>query len=426
MINETMALEFPRNDREAYITCPDGRILPIEKAITIGRDPHNSVVINDPHVSAFHCQVEKRPAGYFVRDHKSRNGVIVNGLRVAEIELVDGVHFMIGNSVLSFHRQKPLGLIEDLPIKTKNLEWQNQVRSIVNVAQSDLPVYIQGESGSGKEVLARLVHEKSSRAFSPFVSVNCSALTESLIESELFGHVRGSFTGAIQDRKGAFESARGGTLFLDEIGDLPLDLQPKLLRALENKEIRPVGSDLTVSTDVRILSATHKNLSDLVDQKLFRADLFYRIHVISIKVPPLRQRIEDLEDLVYYFCRESQVRLSLGAIEKMRRYSWPGNIRELRNVISRAKALFPDTYIQEEQISSLLSQTLTHKDPLAPYIKPKGSPVIREIEKEIIKSKLILNKGNQRKTAADLGIPKSTLHDRIKFYKIDIASLVNV
>jgi len=172
--------------------------------------------------------------------------------------------------------------------------------------------------------VSHVIHDYSGRSEGPFVSVNCSALTESLVESELFGHVKGSFTGATSDRKGAFEAARGGTLFLDEIGDLPLSLQPKLLRALENQEIKPVGSDKTLKTDVRIVTATHKNLEKLVIEKTFRSDLFFRIHVVKISIPSLKERMEDFEDLLYHFSREMRVRFSVGAIEKLKEHSWPG------------------------------------------------------------------------------------------------------
>jgi DNA-binding NtrC family response regulator len=208
------------------------------------------------------------------------------------------------------------------------------------------------------------------------------------------------------------------------------------LRALENKEIKPVGSDKVISTDVRIITATHKSLDRLVAEKSFRADLYFRIHVVRISIPSLRERMEDFDDLVYYFCRENRVRFSVAAIESLKEHTWPGNIRELKNTIARAKALYSNTYIQPEHVKNLVDKPLSYPEPYLPSsiaggggagdpTSPGGS-VLKEIEKEIIKSRLVANGGNQRRTASELGIPKSTLHDRIRSYNIEIKSLLNL
>ncbi|WP_374032992.1 sigma 54-interacting transcriptional regulator [Bdellovibrio bacteriovorus] len=196
------------------------------------------------------------------------------------------------------------------PIKSRNEVWNEELQTLSNVAKTEFPVLILGPSGTGKDVIAQALHENSLRDKGPFVSVNCSALSETLIESELFGHVKGSFTGAINDRKGAFEAARGGTLFLDEIGDLSYSLQAKLLRALENNEIRPVGADRNVRTDVRIIAATHQNLSEKIREGLFRSDLYFRLNVVSVAPPALALRMEDFEELLYTFARKMRVRFS--------------------------------------------------------------------------------------------------------------------
>lgn len=300
------------------------------------------------------------------------------------------------------------------------------------MAETDYPVLLLGPSGTGKDVLTKNIHYASHRRSAPFLSVNCSALTETLIESELFGHTRGSFTGAIADRKGAFEAARGGTLFLDEIGDLSYSLQAKLLRAIENTEIRPVGSDRTIKTDVRIIAATHQDLRQKIEDGLFRADLYFRLNVITVDVPSLKDRLEDFDDLLYTFAREMKVRFSYNAIISLRKHDWPGNIRELKNLIARASALYPKAYITEDHIELLLNK----RDRLSAvmgaagnggtrYAAPQSSSapslsVIREIEKQMILKRLAANHGNQKLTAIDLGIPKSTLHDRIKSYNIDV------
>jgi DNA-binding NtrC family response regulator len=421
--------------KEGYLVPQDGKpAILIDGILSIGRGEECDLELKDPHVSLEHCRIEKRPGGYFIRDFKSRNGVLVNGLKVSEGQLLNGSQIQIGTTDFIFQTVRPELADQDLPIRTKNLEWKAQLSSIKSLSRTELPVFLQGESGTGKEVIAHLIHDQSERGEGPFISVNCSALTETLVESELFGHLKGSFTGATNDRKGAFEAARGGTLFLDEIGDLPLSLQPKLLRALENKEVKPVGSDKTVTTDVRIITATHKKLDKLVAEKLFRSDLYYRIHVVRLSIPALRERLEDFDDLLYYFCRENRIRFSVSAIEAMKAHSWPGNIRELKNTVSRAKALFSDTYIQPEHVAKLIDKPLPSLQNIAHHqattdansANPQQGSVLKEIEKEIIKHRLLANGGNQRRTATDLGIPKSTLHDRIKAYNIEVKSLLDL
>lgn len=307
---------------------------------------------------------------------------------------------------------------ESFPLSSRNPLWNAELQSLKHVSQTDFPVLLLGPSGSGKDILARAIHQSSSRANFPFVSVNCSALTETLIESELFGHIKGAFTGAFSDRKGAFESARHGTLFLDEIGDLPFNLQAKLLRALENSEIRPVGSDRTVTTDIRIIAATHQNLSQKISDGQFRSDLFYRLNVVSISTPALRDRLEDFEYLIHSFGKQMRVRFSYDAIQKLKMHSWPGNVRELRNLVSRAAAVFPKQQIDLEKAARLL-KSATLYSPIVTEQSSARLSVIKEVERQIILKKLQENRGNQRKTAQDLKMPKSTLNDRLRQYNID-------
>lgn len=313
----------------------------------------------------------------------------------------------------------------ELPTKSKvfsmtsrNPAWNAELQSLQSVAQTEFPVLLLGPSGAGKDVLAQALHKHSNRNLAPFISVNCSALTETLIESELFGHIRGSFTGALSDRKGAFESARGGTLFLDEIGDLSYNLQAKLLRALENSEIRPVGSDRIVKTNVRIIAATHQNLFNKIQEGQFRSDLFFRLNVVSVRTPALKDRIEDFDDLLYGFAKQMRVRFSFDAIQRLKSHSWPGNIRELKNLVSRASARFPSEQIDGEKIERLLYGS-------TPLVKVAENPsrkqmsVLKEMERQVILKKLQTNNGNQKKTATELGMPKSTLNDRLRQYGIN-------
>ena len=251
-------------------------------------------------------------------------------------------------------------------------------------------------------------------------TINCSALSESLIESELFGHVRGSFTGATTDRKGAFESSRGGTLFLDEIGDLPLQLQPKLLRALENKEVRPVGSDKTIPCDVRIVAATHKPLHQMVQNGLFRRDLYYRLNVCRIEAPKLIHRLEDFDSLFYSFAKEARVRFTSEAIRELKLHAWPGNVRELKNVVFRAKAYFPAQDITPSELNQILDPGAELNFQVLPHNLREEMPVMKDLERKIIVERLTFHRGNQRRVAEDLGMPKSTLNDRIQSYGINV------
>lgn len=230
-------------------------------------------------------------------------------------------------------------------------------KKLVKVARSQAPVFIHGESGSGKEVCARLIHENSARSSKPFIAVNCGAIPSELMESEFFGHKKGAFTGAVSDEPGLFLSANGGTLLLDEVADLPLAMQVKLLRAIQEKNIKPVGSNQEISVDVRIISATHKNLSQLVEQNLFRSDLFYRINVIDIDVPPLRERSSDIkliaEQILQRIAQTNGVAgysLSTDALEKLQSHPFPGNIRELENTLERTVALCDTTLINADSL----------------------------------------------------------------------------
>ncbi len=396
--------------------------------LTIGREASNHIVLDDDFVSGRHARIEKRESGFLLRDLRSRNGILVNGTRVIEAQLSDGDRIRIGSADLGFSVQKA-GLTDNPAMTSKNLIWNAQLKRLGGIAESPFPVLITGPSGTGKDILAQNLHRLSGRHNGPFVGVNCSALSESLVESELFGHVRGSFTGATGDRKGAFEAARGGTLFLDEVGDLPLSLQPKLLRALENNQIRPVGSDRSIQTDVRIVAATHHEIKKLVYDGRFRADLYFRLHVIALHAPSLSARMEDFEDLFYHFARELRVRFSYTAIQKLKAHDWPGNIRELKNVIARAKALHGSDEILDHQVTGLLDLFPVDMSPPASEHQhggfKAGRSIIKEIEFEMIKTRLIANHGNQRRTAMDLGIPKSTLHDRIRTYGIDVEKLLD-
>lgn len=403
----------------------------IENYVNIGSDSNCPIHVQMPGVSSRHFRIEVKNERLFIRDLMSEDGTFVNSAQIVESILNDGDLISAGYADFVVHDL--LKAKNQFPLTSKSEFWNQQLQTLGSVAETDHPVLLLGPSGTGKDVICKNLHQASLRNKAPFLSVNCSALTETLIESELFGHIRGSFTGAISDRKGAFEAARGGTLFLDEIGDLSYGLQAKLLRAIENAEIRPVGSDRNIKTDVRIIAATHQNIVQKIQEGSFRADLYFRLNVITIDVPALKDRIEDFDELLFYFARQMKVRFSYNAIVRLRKHDWPGNIRELKNLVARASALYPKVYITDEHIDLLLNKrdrlaSMGNSNSLTPdgrYVIPQSVEnqslsVIREIEKQMIMKRLAVNHGNQKLTALDLGMPKSTLHDRIKSYGIDV------
>lgn len=371
-----------------------------------------------------HAKIEASPYGYILKDLRSETGTFLNDQKIQEAPLAEGDWIQIGEAELMFSlksQKEPTAF----SLTSKNADWNEKLQQMATVARTNYAVLILGASGTGKDVIAQEIHKSSTRSAGPFVCVNCSALSESLIESELFGHVRGSFTGALNDRKGAFEAARGGTLFLDEIGDLSPNLQAKLLRALENNEIRAVGSDITIKTDVRILAATHNNLLHKIATGDFRSDLYYRLNVVSIQAPGLFEHMEDFDGLLMHFAKQMKVRFDFSAILRLRKHSWPGNIRELKNTVARASAIFGRQTVDEQKVEQILDRvTLGAND--QPISDGGGSPLpfLKEMERQLIVKRLSANRGNQRKTASDLGIPKSTLHDRLRGYNIDPKSFV--
>jgi two-component system response regulator PilR (NtrC family) len=301
------------------------------------------------------------------------------------------------------------------------------IRSTIGkLARSQAPVYISGESGTGKELVARLIHGKGPRADGPFVPVNCGAIPSELMESEFFGHRKGSFTGAVSDKDGLFQVAAGGTLFLDEIAELPMHMQSKLLRAIQEKAVRPVGSQHEAPTDVRILSATHKDLGELVGAGLFRQDLYYRLNVIELNVPPLRERCEDIPLLARHFLqrlarqnRQPALTLDEKALQALCAYPLPGNVRELENILERATTLCEDNVITVEdmQLPALPagSEPGTGKD--SPELEPGAVPLdtyMDEIEKDALLKALEQTRYNKTAAARLLGITFRALRYRLK------------
>ncbi len=285
------------------------------------------------------------------------------------------------------------------------------------VAVSDASLMITGESGTGKELLARGVHFNSGRAEGPFVAVNCAAIPEALIESELFGHVRGAFTGAIKDKEGKFELADGGTLFLDEIGDLRIDLQAKILRALQEREVDRVGGGKPVSVDVRVIAATNKDIDRAVREGAFREDLYYRLNVITLFIPPLRERKEDIPLLAAHFLKkfnkDADVRIDAGALSVLTAYRWPGNVRELENVIERASVLKRGALVTQDELPEKLKKEKRGVEDIILNLPEQGIS-LEDLEKSLIIKALDKHKGNQTRAAEYLGITRPTLIYRME------------
>ncbi len=305
----------------------------------------------------------------------------------------------------------------------RSAKMERILRLVNKVSDTESTVLITGESGTGKELIARLVHQQSRRAEGPFVAVNCGAIHENLVESELFGHIKGSFTGAIKDKQGLFQVADGGTLFLDEIGDLPLASQVKVLRFLQDKHIRRVGDTLDSKVDTRILAATNKDLQKAIEVGDFREDLFFRLNVIRIHMPPLRERMDSLPHLIKYFIRIANLtanrnvsNISREAEMALIKYEYPGNIRELESVIQHAVTLADGTTIT---VKDLPEHILTSGKKLPPPSADEGGQTLAEVEKRYIQKVLVLLRGNKGDAAKRLGVSRSTLWRKIREYKIN-------
>jgi DNA-binding NtrC family response regulator len=390
-------------------------------SFTVGKDPACDLVVQDPFISSRHLKVTRREGHFHVVDTHSTNGTWMGSVRVFEVEVGLPTTLRVGETdlilepitparkELSFH-----GIIGNDP----SVRQLNEL--IERVAPSSAAVAILGESGTGKELVARALHDCSQRADRPFIPVNCAAISKELIESELFGHEKGSFTGAANARKGAFEEADGGTLFLDEIGELPVDLQAKLLRALESGEIKRVGASRPSHVDVRVVAATNKDLLAQAREGRFREDLYYRLCVVPLHLPPLRSRRGDILALAEHFLRTysprgQTVRLAPAAVERLQQHTWPGNIRELRNVVHRALLLRKGASIETTDLS--FDQEVNRDTGVLVPEMPHGmtlEQMLLKLERQIIESALRRCNNNRERVARELGIARSTLFKRLK------------
>lgn len=313
--------------------------LGLDRPLSVGRGETADIVLDDAGASRSHARFERRGDVVFLQDLGSRNGTWANGSQVGPpgVLLVPHSIVRVGRTLFvvtdvgGYARPRP----PELPGLYGGASLDDARDCIVTIAPSRSAVLVLGETGTGKEVVARLVHEQSGRA-GPFVALNCAAVPSELVDAELFGHAKGAFSGALRERTGLFRSAHGGTLFLDEIGEMPAAVQAKLLRTLETGEVRPVGDDSAVFVDTRVVAATNREVDDLVESGAFRGDLLHRLAGLRVRLPPLRERREDIPLLVTFFLGESGADVSPGALERLLLHPWPGNVRELRNVIAAA------------------------------------------------------------------------------------------
>ncbi len=342
------------------------------------------------------------------------NGTVVGGVRIEQALIENEATLTLGATLVRIQVDEsdlgaPLGPEKLGDALAASHSMRRVLGLLERLAQTDAAVVLLGETGTGKDVLAHALHAASSRAAKPLVVFDCSAVAPNLIESELFGHARGAFTGAVADRKGAFQQADGGTLFLDEIGELPLDLQPRLLRAVESGAVKPVGSDRVMTVDVRLVAATHRDLDAAVKAGTFRQDLFYRLGVALVKVPPLRDRVEDIPLLVQRFVAQlpnNEFEVPPSLMAKMVAYHWPGNVRELRNVVSRA--LLGDT--DALATSGEFSPADASEARLDVPFKEAKERLIDTFTRDYLEALLKRHNGNVSQAARSAGLARPHLH----------------
>lgn len=390
-------------------------VLDPDHALNIGGRPNNDIVVDDGYVSGHHCRIVYDQGRWLLVDLQSRNGTRLNDVNIEVAELPSTGRIQVGNATLSVSRPavEPTAEVVELHGLTAASPAMKAIfPRLERFARALDPVLVLGESGVGKELVARALHAASPRASGPFRVVNCATLNTQLSGAELFGHRKGAFTGAANAQAGMFEEASGGTLFLDEIGELPIDVQPTLLRTLETSTVRRIGTSTEVPVDVRIVSATHRQLDVLARDGRFRDDLIFRIKVLTLTIPPLRERPEDIAVLASFFLQSApEVSLADDALDRLRQHSWPGNVRELRNVIRCALAMREGDVIRGTDIQ------IDAPSVPAPRITPRRRAALTDnaVRQETIAA-LEANNGVAAQAARQLGISKSTMHYRMTRY----------
>ncbi len=422
-----------------------------------GRSMINEIQLADKAVSGTHFEIIGEDDGYRLVDLNSTNGTYVGELRIKEVYLRPSTVFRVGHTELRF---QPLKDVVEIELSKKDrfdkvlgssIKMREIFATLEKVAPADLTVLLTGETGTGKELVARGIHNMSLRRNKPFVVLDCGAIPKDLIESTLFGHEKGAFTGAVGQHRGCFEQAQSGTIMLDEIGELDITLQPKLLRVLENRELKRVGGDKTIKVDVRVIAATNRDLRQMVNKGTFREDLYYRLSVILVETPPLRERKEDIPQLVHHFLAEVAERrgmslnISVDAMSSLMSHDWPGNVRELRNVVERAASLCDDPTITRadmvfgrENLSvpaaspntgagggpagAVGGKAMPNLNPalLTPGVtfKDAKQQVLEEFERIYLGELLGRNKGNITRSAHEAGLTRYHLRELLKRHNL--------
>ncbi len=421
-------VEFSRLEVRVEVVAgrPSSAVMAIEQDVfRIGSNAANDLVLDDPTVSRFHCRIRRDGTGWKIGDSGSRNGTRLGTINILEAHLDSETVVTLGESRLRIRSIASSRQSVDHPstfgsIVGSSLRMRQLFTLLERVAASELDVLITGESGTGKELIAAELVQRSARSEGPVVVVDCGAISPSLIESELFGHVRGAFTGADRDREGALEAANGGTVLLDEIGELPLALQPKLLRALEAREVRRVGETKATRLDIRVLAATHRDLEREVNRGRFREDLYFRLAKIVLRVPPLRERVDDIPALVRRFLSlanrldETNEGGLFGAstLQELQSHDWPGNIRELRNHVERSIVLGDAALVPRQGESA----TETDAPELGlPFRHAKEAAVAR-FERAYLAPLLERAAGNVSKAAREAQMDRMYLHQLAQRY----------
>jgi DNA-binding NtrC family response regulator len=401
--------------------------------VWVGTDPGSDLVLVDTTVSRRHLQARKQDEGAWIQDQDSTNGTFFEGSRIKEMVVGVGRSLRVGNTLVKVVPREeslypePSKEPEFFGVLGKSQRMREIFSTLSDVAATELTVLIEGETGTGKEALAEAIHRASSRNQGPFEVIDCTTIPSDLAESHLFGHCKGAFTGAVADRTGCFALASGGTIFIDEVGDLPAQLQPKLLRVLERRQVRPVGSSKSVDVDVRVIAATNKNLKEEASNGNFREDLYYRLAVIAVRLPPLRERIDDLPLLMEHFVQTAassadwpEVSVPASALSGFLDYPWPGNVRELRNMVERAIALHRTQRFDLETFLAEIARGLgehSARSQALPFKQAK-SQVVDAFEKAYLTDLIQRHEGNVSSASREARLDRHHLTDLLKKHGI--------
>jgi DNA-binding NtrC family response regulator len=399
-----------------------------DQAVSFGSSPSCDLVLSDKHVSRKHLVAERSSGEVLLRDQGSTNGSYIQGSRFKEIAIGYGAEIKLGRTVLKYLPEEETVVPEASEQGTfgslvgRDVRMRRLFRLLEDIGDTDSTVLIEGETGTGKELVAEELHAHGHRRNGPFIIFDCGAVPGELIESALFGHLKGSFTGAVNDRKGAFAEAHGGTIFLDEIGELPLELQPSLLRALDKKAVRRVGGNTYEKVDVRIVAATNRDLRACIGQKTFREDLYYRLAVIRVTLPPLRERGGDVPYLVEHFMKQfgggRPLTITPDDMSRLQRHSWGGNVRELRNVIERACVLSKgDAMNLDDAFSDAAAGAAAFRTDL-PFKEAKGQ-LVDQFEREYMVDLMKRHKLNLSAAAREAQIDRKHLRELLRKHGMD-------